>query len=133
MKVLIITALITIFSILTGMAESLLDKQIIRVSKLDAHIFIIAQRITFLSVIFLSMVFNFELIHILLIVIYSIFSYPYFHDGAFFWFKNVVDKSIFQKRWKAEGESTAIIEISYRSRFYFMVIGLFLIFISLFL
>jgi hypothetical protein len=48
----------------------------------------------------------------------SVCVFPYIHDGAYYSFRNVMDRNVYPERWKTERsmDTTAMISLKFKSR-----------------
>ena len=122
----ILIILMTLFAIASGIVEAILwSKMGTHATKWNEHIFIVFQRGVFFLTFIICAYFEHTAKNIFLIFSFAILSYPYFHDGAYYWFRNVIDNKIYPKRWKDDSTtSTAIIEIDYKKRVALLILGL---------
>lgn len=122
----LIIIMMTLFAIASGIVEAILWSKLgVMATKWNEHIFIVFQRGLMFLIFLLAAYFDYSPKTIWLILTYSILSYPYFHDGAYYWFRNVIDNKVYPRRWKDNSTtSTAIIEINYKTRVIFLILGL---------
>lgn len=122
----VIIILMTLFAVSSGIVEAILwSKMGTLATKWNEHVFIVFQRGVFFLTFIICAYFEYTPKSIFLIFAFAILSYPYFHDGAYYWFRNVIDNKVYPRRWKDNSTtSTAIIEINYKTRVIFLILGL---------